>query len=487
MQDMQTVKEDYLEYWGLIRHPFLLAPDSRMMHMAGQYYECLERLKYAIKTGKGGVLIVSEDAGLGKTTTIFKLIDDMKDQYGEAFKFAFIDHPTLTVPQMIAQITRSFTGTEPDDDKLKNLLLLKEALIEVKKNKGNSIIVIDEGQMLCETPEILQELRVLINLTHENEYLHTFILSGQRPLWDKLKSMPEFWQRLPIRYYFVPLRFHETKELIKHRLMKAGLEGNRDIFTEDAFEIIHRYSRGSPRTIIAMSDLALLIGYTNKAGKVTYKEVSKAINAMMGKGDTIQYMREEEKRNKGLSVESYEEIERGRGSTGKKEIKINDILTSKGATRDEGLLTTQTKSFIIVLAFMLFLVIGAIAGYFFASMGKREAPQGLKDEHIKKTQEVVEAKTVRDTTKEETKKEEGSPPPIQTETKIPRRMAVVNKSAANIRNAPDINAPRIGLIFENETIQVMDRKVDVKGEGWYRVYLYGNREGWISEKVVSIR
>ena len=65
---------------------------------------------------------------------------------------------------------------------------------------------------------VLQELRVLINLTHNNEYLHTFILSGQKALWDTLQEMPEFWQRLPVRYYFTPLRFEETRELIRYRL-----------------------------------------------------------------------------------------------------------------------------------------------------------------------------------------------------------------------------------------------------------------------------
>ncbi|HQP52188.1 MAG TPA: hypothetical protein PLA06_08430, partial [Syntrophorhabdaceae bacterium] len=82
------MNERYIDYWGLKQHPFLLAPDSQMMYMAGQYFECLERLKYAINTNKGGVLIISEDAGLGKTTILLKLIDEMKERYGEElFRF----------------------------------------------------------------------------------------------------------------------------------------------------------------------------------------------------------------------------------------------------------------------------------------------------------------------------------------------------------------------------------------------------------------
>ncbi|HBA54010.1 MAG TPA: hypothetical protein DCZ04_06035, partial [Syntrophorhabdus aromaticivorans] len=198
------MSEEYIEYWGLTRHPFLLAPDSKMMCVTGQYYECLERLKYAIGTNKGGVLIVSEDAGLGKTTILLRLVDEMREEYGEAFRHAFVHHPALSPAQMIAQITGSIAGVEPHEDKLKNLILLKNVLMEVKEQGGKSIIIVDEAQMLCEAHDVLQELRALINLAHNGEYLHTFILSGQRALWNTVKGLPEFWQRLPVRYSFIP-------------------------------------------------------------------------------------------------------------------------------------------------------------------------------------------------------------------------------------------------------------------------------------------
>ena len=284
------MSEEYIRYWGLNQHPFLLAPDGNMMCVTGQYFECLERLKYAINTNKGGVLIVSEDAGLGKTTILLKLINELKDQDGKNFKYALIDHPTLTASQMIEEITGSITGEMPSDDKRKNLKVLKEALIETKRQGGKNIIVIDEGQMLCGARDVLQELRALINLTHNNEYLHTFILSGQKALWDELQNMPEFWQRLPVKYYLTPLRFEETRELVRYRLNKAGLDVARDIFTEEALEIIHKYSKGLPRTIIAVSDLALLNGFTDRTRKIAFKEVTKAINAMSGKGEGYSYV-----------------------------------------------------------------------------------------------------------------------------------------------------------------------------------------------------
>jgi hypothetical protein len=61
---MQALIDGYIEYWGLKRPPFHLAPDSTMVYTGGQYYECLERLKYAVHTGKGDTLPYIEGSGL---------------------------------------------------------------------------------------------------------------------------------------------------------------------------------------------------------------------------------------------------------------------------------------------------------------------------------------------------------------------------------------------------------------------------------------
>lgn len=43
---------------------------------------------------------------------------------------------------------------------------------------------------------------------------------------------------------------------------------------------------------MALSDLALLVGFSYQATKIGFKEISKAINAMSGKGDSLPYVAE---------------------------------------------------------------------------------------------------------------------------------------------------------------------------------------------------
>jgi type II secretory pathway predicted ATPase ExeA len=497
------MSEEYIKYWGLTQHPFLLAPDGNMMCVTGQYFECFERLRYAINTNKGGVLIVSEDAGLGKTTILLKLIDELKEEYGKNFKYAFIDHPTLTASQMIEQITGSFTGQMPSDDKLKNLMHLKESLIETKKEGGKNIIVIDEGQMLCDAQDVLQELRVLINLTHNNEYLHTFILSGQKTLWDTLQNIPEFWQRLPVRYYFTPLRFEETRELVRYRLNKAGLDVAREIFTEEALEIIHKHSKGLPRTIIALSDLALLNGFTDRTRKIGFKEVSKAINAMSGKGESLSYMIQEknEEPKEPLARPAMEAVNPLQKPAKAPESVSHNFKQGHNAQS----LNVYVKPAIIVIIIMFFVFLGAMGYRLFYSgqpagsaaiidnkSGKEKvevsatpAPeQNSQQENVGEKTDTI-SPVNNDTAEAKTEKDVISA--YREEMKLKTtRAAVVSVDGANVRNAPSLEAQRILTIVRGELLTIADEKTDQTGMKWYKVLLYNNRDGWIADQVVTI-
>jgi type II secretory pathway predicted ATPase ExeA len=279
------MSQEYLAYWGLEKDPFHLAPDNEMMYLGGQYYECFERLLYAINTNKGGALLVSEEAGLGKSTILLKLMAEMRWNLGDGFRCAFIDHPTLTISQLMAQITSSLFYSEPNSDKLLNLANMRDQLTRIKLSGGKCVVIIDEAHTLNDRPEVFQDLRMLLNLTHESQYLLTLVLSGQKPLWGTIKGIPEFWQRLPVKYYLLPLQLEETRNLIMYRMNAAGIDEDREIFTPAAIELIQRFSRGLPRTIVALCDLSLLIGASYHARQIGYKEVTKAIHAMSGKGE----------------------------------------------------------------------------------------------------------------------------------------------------------------------------------------------------------
>ncbi|MBP1750766.1 MAG: family ATPase, partial [Deltaproteobacteria bacterium] len=426
------------------------------------------------------------------------LIEDMTDEHGSAFRYAYIDHPTVTVDEMIAQITEMISGLAPSKNKLENLSTLKSALIAGKMEGGRNIIVIDEGQMLCEARPVLQELRALINLTHNGQYLHTFILSGQKALWDTLQEMPEFWQRLPVRYYFTPLRFEETRELVRYRLNKAGLDVAREIFSDEAIEIIHKYAQGLPRTIIAVSDLALLNGYNDKARKVGFKEVSKAINSMSGRGETMPYVISEKNGgNKDINPRLPEAGPMPR----------NNSSPLEYAPRNSGRNFFDSAQFlkpvIMILLVILFILAGAL-GYRIFSASKEPQANAIIIKEVEK-QAVPQKPPVESppaqTADEPGKAEQPAAPStlnvgaqkdvieaFREETRKKResdRYAVVAVDAANVRSAPDIESSRILIIVRGEKLPIIGEKDDMDGMKWYKVNLYGDRTGWIASTIVN--
>ena len=279
--------EDYLKYWELTKPPFSLTPDPEMLYLSTQHSECLMRLKYAIFSHKGGALLVSDNAGNGKTSILARLKNDLDDYYSGRVKVAFIDHPTLSPIEMIGEIGHQL-GTElQTTEKIRALNSLRDRLFNFYNENIKVIVIVDEGQMLKERRDLLDELRILLNFCVSDSFLLTFIFSGQKPLDSILRDIPEFWQRLPVRYFLKNLNFNDTKALVKYRLKKVG--ASEDIFKEESYDGIYNYSEGCPRVICAIADLCLIIGFAKGIKRIGFVEVSTACRDMESSGDGFHY------------------------------------------------------------------------------------------------------------------------------------------------------------------------------------------------------
>lgn len=280
----------YLDYWGLRRPPFSLSPDPTMLYLSKQHRECLIRLKYAVCSGKGGALLVSENAGDGKTSVLYRLIEDLKEELKGRLEAAFIDHPSLTPNQMVQEICRQLGVQKPARNRYQNLNQLKDRFLKLDRDRIKCLIIVDEGQLLASRMDTLQELRTLLNFCLKDRFLLTFILSGQKPLEELIKDIPEFWQRLPVRFFLDSLDRPDTEALVKFRLKKTGL-ATENIFTPDSYQAIFRYSRGCPRVICSLSDLCLLIGYSMRRRQLDFTVVERAHSDMVSSEEGFHYFK----------------------------------------------------------------------------------------------------------------------------------------------------------------------------------------------------
>jgi type II secretory pathway predicted ATPase ExeA len=67
---------------------------------------------------------------------------------------------------------------------------------------------------------------------------------------------------------------------VAHRLKMAGR--TTPIFTDEAVKLIFDFTRGTPREINNLCDVALLVGYTKRVKEVSERIVAEVIKDMVG-------------------------------------------------------------------------------------------------------------------------------------------------------------------------------------------------------------
>jgi general secretion pathway protein A len=130
----------------------------------------------------------------------------------------------------------------------------------------HAVVVIDEAQLLDQAAA-LEVVRLLLNFEVEGRPAMTLLLVGQPSLLPVLDRHPALEERLSVKCLLRPLNLEETVSYVHHRLSAAGAE--RAIFDNDALTTLYHLSRGAPRQINRLCDLALLIGYADEQPSIT--------------------------------------------------------------------------------------------------------------------------------------------------------------------------------------------------------------------------
>ena len=247
----------YESYYGLQERPFDLTPDPRYLFLTPKHQEALTNLQYGI-TQRRGVTVVLGPAGTGKTTLVRAALATVAEAGGHCVS---VSNPTLTRDEFIQLLARGFS-LSPEAAESKTILLaeLEDRLRGYLASGLATALVIDEAQGLSD--ELLEEVRLLVNLETDTTKLLPVVLAGQDELSERLArpSCAALKQRVALRCHLPPLSARETAQYIASRLrMAGGVPG--DAFTRDAIDLIHQRSGGIPRTISVICDNSLMSGF----------------------------------------------------------------------------------------------------------------------------------------------------------------------------------------------------------------------------------
>jgi general secretion pathway protein A len=270
----------YSTFYGLKQEPFRLTPDPRFLHLAEPHRNTLRAMVEGV-AGRKGLQISIGPIGTGKTTLLYCLQHILSHEATRErpLRSAFVVNPTLTADELFEALFDELEIHAAAPTKPARLRALHELLLTSHKNNSAVIVIIDEAHLM--PPELIEEVRLLMNLDNYPVNVLQIILCGQPELLPLLMKpeLAALKQRVSVVTKLRPLTLVETRAYIAERLHVAGLRGEGP-FTTPALEEIHRLTGGVPRLINSICDHTLELGFRRQTKRVAADLVMEAAEEM---------------------------------------------------------------------------------------------------------------------------------------------------------------------------------------------------------------
>src|SRR5690606_29996429 len=200
-------------------------------------------------------------------------------ELGDDVVYAMVSQTQLSPSQFLQAVLTEF-GFKPFNQRKVELLdTLNMFLIEQYAQGKKVVLIVDEAQNLSK--KVLEEIRLISGIETHKEKVLRIILAGQPELKDTLDSpeLKQLVQRIRLRFHVGPLDPREMREYIEHRLLVAGRHA-RELFKDETYDTIYRYTGGVPRLINTLCDTALLCAYAEQKPMIGLAEIKAAVQEL---------------------------------------------------------------------------------------------------------------------------------------------------------------------------------------------------------------
>ena len=265
----------YEAHWRLAEPPFDNSPNPKFFYMSPEHEEALMRLVYTVRQRKGCGMLTGE-YGCGKTTLSRALIQRLE---ADRYEIGLLTNPSSNAIEFLREVLYQLGVEARDRAKPELLHHLNELFFRNYQAGRDTVIIFDEAQLI-DDDAVFEELRLLTNFQTDDRFLVTVLLIGSPELVPKVRRLRQLDQRISLRYHLNALDADHTARYIGHRLATAGGKG--EIFTDAAIKRIFDFTRGIPREINNLCDIALLVGYTRRLTAIDERIVADVIKDMVG-------------------------------------------------------------------------------------------------------------------------------------------------------------------------------------------------------------
>ena len=289
----------YLSHFNLKKNPFKTDPE--FLWLGDKYKEALETLRDGILHNDGCVVMTGE-IGTGKTTLANALVND----FGDNIVVAKIPHPEIDTLDFFKSISTAY-GIDANFQSREPFLVHFASFLRRCFSTGKKVVlIVDEAQRLSH--EHLKELLHLTTIEQDGTGLLNIVFIGENEFNTILleESNQALRQRVAVNYTLSALTQEETSQYITHRLKVAQCE--REIFTSEAIQDIFRFSKGNPRMINMVCDLALLITYSQGGHRVQSETVKQCMERLRLRNEKSEFDWAGTDRSPGMEREGGTEI-----------------------------------------------------------------------------------------------------------------------------------------------------------------------------------
>jgi general secretion pathway protein A len=264
----------YLDLFKLKELPFRLSPDPQFLYLSKQHARAKAYMESTIWFTDGFVVITGE-IGSGKTTLIESFLKEIQADV----VVAQINQTQVSAVDFLQAVLVQFGFSPFKMKKAELIATLNNFLIEQYGAGRKVLLIVDEAQNL--SLRVLEEIRLLSGVETTKEKVLRIILAGQPELNDKLDApeLIQLAQRIRLRFHLQMLSHAEMRAYIQHRLEVAGA-GDRQIFAEDTFSEIFRYTGGVPRLVNTLCDTAMMAAFATNRDCVTLSDVASSIDEL---------------------------------------------------------------------------------------------------------------------------------------------------------------------------------------------------------------
>ena len=254
---------DLLTFYGLRQQAFDVTPDPAYLYFSPVHREAMSALSQGVQNLRGFLALIAEP-GMGKTTLLNKLMEELRDSARVVFLFQTQCSSGELLRYLLAELEIEYEGM----DIVAMHRALSQALFEEMLQGRRFVLIVDEAQNLQDST--LETIRLLSDYETTHSKLIQIVLAGQPQLVETLMrpGLAQLRQRIAVLASLKPLSVAETAEYVGHRLRAAGWSGGESLFTPDALTCIAESSAGVPRSINNICFNAMLAGYLQRKGVI---------------------------------------------------------------------------------------------------------------------------------------------------------------------------------------------------------------------------